>query len=61
VRKVIHDWSNGELALHVILSLKKSLRKEEAVNAPQADIEHIDEKAGAALATSEPRVPLQGP
>jgi len=43
VREVIDNGPNGELTLHVVLSLKTVPRQEIAVNSPQAAIEHIDE------------------
>ena len=61
MRKVVDDWPDRELALHVKGRLEFARREQISVDAPQVPPKDIDEQAGAAFAAGEAGIALQFP
>ena len=61
MRKVVDDWPDGELALHMKCRLKFARREQEFVDAPQVPRFDIDEQPCAAFAAGDAGISLEFP
>ena len=61
MRKVVDDWPDRELALHMKCRLEFPRREQESIDAPEIPPQDIDEEARAAFAAGEAGISLQFP